>query len=134
MAIKFLQTPDESDDSIRFQMIERLKVYFFGGIVLFASFGMGKRPTGFYFWNLTVRRIAFRSKLCSALFLPGWLLSLSEMLTETVRRGVHDFTSFGLAIIKSAAPWKELHHRLTRRKTSSRSESFAKKWIGLSGR
>ena len=42
MAIKFLQTPDESDDSIRFQMIERLKVYFFGGIVLFASFGMGE--------------------------------------------------------------------------------------------
>jgi hypothetical protein len=42
MAIKFLQTPDESDDSIRFQMIERLKVYLFGAIVLFASFGMGE--------------------------------------------------------------------------------------------
>ena len=42
MAIKFLQTPDERDDSILFQMIERLKVYLFGAIVLFASFGMGE--------------------------------------------------------------------------------------------
>ena len=42
MAIKFLQIPDGSDDSRRFQLIERLKVYFFGVIVLFASFGMGE--------------------------------------------------------------------------------------------
>jgi hypothetical protein len=55
-------------------------------------------------------------------------------MPDTVRRGVHDLTSFGLAIIKSAAPWKKLHHQLTLRKTSSRSESFAKRWIGLSGR
>jgi len=41
MGIKFVQTPDESDDSIPFQMVERLKVYLFGAIVLFASFGMG---------------------------------------------------------------------------------------------
>jgi hypothetical protein len=36
MAIKFLQTPDGSDDSIRFHPIERLKGYLFGTIVLFA--------------------------------------------------------------------------------------------------
>ncbi len=42
MAIKFMQTPDRSDDSLRFQLIERLKVYLFGTIVLFASFGMGE--------------------------------------------------------------------------------------------
>ena len=42
MAIKFLQTPEERDDSIRSQMTERLKVYLFGAIVLFASFGMGE--------------------------------------------------------------------------------------------
>ena len=42
MAIKFLQTPDGSDDSIRFHLIERLKSYLFGAIVLFASFGMGE--------------------------------------------------------------------------------------------
>jgi hypothetical protein len=42
MAIKFVQTPDGSDDSIRFQPMERLKVYMFGAIVLFASFGMGE--------------------------------------------------------------------------------------------
>jgi hypothetical protein len=42
MAIKFLQTSDRSDDSLRFQLIERLKVYLFGTIVLFASFGMGE--------------------------------------------------------------------------------------------
>ena len=42
MAIKFLQTADRSDDSLRFQLIERLKVYLFGTIVLFASFGMGE--------------------------------------------------------------------------------------------
>jgi hypothetical protein len=33
MAIKFLQTADRSDDSLRFQLIERLKVYLFGTIV-----------------------------------------------------------------------------------------------------
>jgi hypothetical protein len=42
MTIKFLQTPVGCDDSIRFHLIERLKVYFFGAIVLFASFGMGE--------------------------------------------------------------------------------------------
>jgi hypothetical protein len=42
MAIKFGQTPDGNDDSTRFQLIERLKVYLFGAIVLFASFGMGE--------------------------------------------------------------------------------------------
>jgi hypothetical protein len=42
MAIKFMQTLDRSDDSLRFQLIERLKVYLFGTIVLFASFGMGE--------------------------------------------------------------------------------------------
>jgi hypothetical protein len=30
MAINFLQTPDGSDDSIRFLLIERLKGYLFG--------------------------------------------------------------------------------------------------------
>ena len=42
MVIKFVQTADGSDDSIRFQLIERLKVYLFGALVLFASFGMGE--------------------------------------------------------------------------------------------
>jgi hypothetical protein len=42
MVIKLMQTPDGSDDSMRFQLIERLKVYSFGAIVLFASFGMGE--------------------------------------------------------------------------------------------
>lgn len=42
MAIKFMQTSDGSDDSVRFQLIERVKVYLFGVIVLFASFGMGE--------------------------------------------------------------------------------------------
>jgi hypothetical protein len=42
MAIKFLQTAEGNDDSMRFQLIERMKVYLFGAIVLFASFGMGE--------------------------------------------------------------------------------------------
>ena len=42
MAIKFLQTQAASDESISFQPVERLKVYLFGAIVLFASFGMGE--------------------------------------------------------------------------------------------
>ena len=42
MAINFVRTRDGSDDSVRFQPIERLKVYFFGATVLFASFGMGE--------------------------------------------------------------------------------------------
>src|ERR1700721_3779125 len=42
MVIKIMQSPDGSDDSIRFQLIERVKVYLFGAIVLFASFGMGE--------------------------------------------------------------------------------------------
>ena len=42
MAIKFAQAADGSDDSIRVQLIERLKVYLFGAIVFFASFGMGE--------------------------------------------------------------------------------------------
>ena len=40
--MNFLPTPDGSDDSIRFQPIERLKVYLFGVTILFASFGMGE--------------------------------------------------------------------------------------------
>jgi hypothetical protein len=42
MSIKFAQTPDGEDDSARFQLVERMKVYLFGAIVLFASFGMGE--------------------------------------------------------------------------------------------
>jgi hypothetical protein len=42
MAINFVRTRDGSDESIRFQPMERLKVYLFGATVLFASFGMGE--------------------------------------------------------------------------------------------
>jgi hypothetical protein len=42
MAINSARTPDGSDDSVRFQQMERLKVYLFGATVLFASFGMGE--------------------------------------------------------------------------------------------
>jgi len=42
MAINFVRIFDGSDDSIRFQPMERLKVYLFGATVLFASFGMGE--------------------------------------------------------------------------------------------
>src|SRR5271169_4806912 len=42
MAINSVRTRDGSDDSIRFQPMERLKVYLFGATVLFASFGMGE--------------------------------------------------------------------------------------------
>ncbi len=42
MPMNFLQTPDGNDDSIRFQPIERVKVYLFGITILFASFGMGE--------------------------------------------------------------------------------------------
>jgi hypothetical protein len=42
MAINVVPAPDGSDDSLRFQPIERLKVYLFGATVLFASFGMGE--------------------------------------------------------------------------------------------
>lgn len=40
--MNFLRTHEGSDDSTRFQPMERLKVYLFGGTVLFASFGMGE--------------------------------------------------------------------------------------------
>jgi hypothetical protein len=42
MAIKFVRTRDGGDGSLRFQPMERLRVYFFGATVLFASFGMGE--------------------------------------------------------------------------------------------
>ena len=42
MASNFVRTRDGSDDSVRFQATERLKVYLFGVTVLFASFGMGE--------------------------------------------------------------------------------------------
>jgi hypothetical protein len=42
MAINFVRTRDGSDDSLRFQPLERLKVYFFGITVLFAALGMGE--------------------------------------------------------------------------------------------
>jgi hypothetical protein len=42
MAIKFVRTAVGGDDSVRFQPMERLKVYFFGATVLFASLGMGE--------------------------------------------------------------------------------------------
>jgi hypothetical protein len=42
MKINFLPTREGSDDPTRFQPMERLKVYLFGGTVLFASFGMGE--------------------------------------------------------------------------------------------
>jgi hypothetical protein len=42
MAINFEWTRNGSNDSIRFQPMERLKVYSFGATVLFASFGMGE--------------------------------------------------------------------------------------------
>jgi hypothetical protein len=42
MAINFMRERDGRGDSMRFQPMERLKVYSFGAIVLFASFGMGE--------------------------------------------------------------------------------------------
>jgi hypothetical protein len=42
MAINFVRASGESDDSIQFLPIERLKVYLFGVTILFASFGMGE--------------------------------------------------------------------------------------------
>ncbi|HYW37009.1 MAG TPA: hypothetical protein VE957_02770 [Terriglobales bacterium] len=42
MAINFVRKRDGSDDSLRFQPMERLKVCLFGATVLFASFGMGE--------------------------------------------------------------------------------------------
>jgi len=42
MATDFVRTRDGSDDSIRFQPMEHLKVHLFGATVLFASFGMGE--------------------------------------------------------------------------------------------
>lgn len=42
MAIKFVRTRDGGDGSLRFQPMERLRVYFFGATVLFASLGMGE--------------------------------------------------------------------------------------------
>jgi hypothetical protein len=42
MAINFSRTQNGSNDSIHLQPMERLKVYLFGAIILFASFGMGE--------------------------------------------------------------------------------------------
>ena len=42
MAMNVVRTRDGIDHSIRFQLMERLKVYLFGVTVLFASFGMGE--------------------------------------------------------------------------------------------
>jgi len=42
MAIDIERTRDGNEDSIRFLPMERLKVYFFGVTVLFASFGAGE--------------------------------------------------------------------------------------------
>lgn len=42
MAINLVRTFTGSDDSIRSQAVERLKVYLLGATVLFASFGMGE--------------------------------------------------------------------------------------------
>jgi hypothetical protein len=41
MAINSVRAHDRTD-SMRFQLMERLKVYLFGATVLFASFGMGE--------------------------------------------------------------------------------------------
>ena len=134
MVIKFGQTSDGSDDSISFQPVERLKVYLFGAIVLFASFGMGETVYRLLFSEFDGPRTAFPSKLYSDWLLPGWQLSSSEIFTETVRSGEQDLTSYGLAIIRSAAHWKESLRWPIRRKISSRSESSARRLTGLSGR
>jgi hypothetical protein len=42
MAINVVWVRDRGDDSLRFQPMERLKVYLLGATVLFASFGMGE--------------------------------------------------------------------------------------------
>ena len=42
MAINFVRIREASDNSLRFQPMERLKVCIFGTTVLFASFGMGE--------------------------------------------------------------------------------------------
>jgi hypothetical protein len=42
MAINFAHTYGGNTDSTRFAPVERLKVYSFGAMVLFASFGMGE--------------------------------------------------------------------------------------------
>jgi hypothetical protein len=104
MVIKFMQTPDGSDDSIRFQLIERLKVYSFGVIVLFASFGMGE----------TVYRLLFS-------------------VFDGAKDRIPIEAVFGFAFAWLATKFVGDVYR-NRKETSSRSESSAKRWTGLSGR
>ncbi|MGA9392280.1 MAG: hypothetical protein WBV69_17770 [Candidatus Sulfotelmatobacter sp.] len=42
MAVQFARAPEGKEDTLRFQPMERLIVFSFGAIVLFASFGMGE--------------------------------------------------------------------------------------------
>jgi hypothetical protein len=53
MAINVVRTPDGSDDSIRFQPMERLKVYLFGQPYCLLRLGWVKRSIDSCFQNLT---------------------------------------------------------------------------------
>jgi hypothetical protein len=107
MAINFVRARDGSYASMRFQPMERLKVYLFGATVLFASLGWVKRSIDSCFQSLKEQPIVFRLRCCLVWYLPGSPLSSSQVFTEIAKRGAQGSTSFGLGIIKYEALWKE---------------------------
>ena len=122
MAINFVQTLDGNDDSIRFQPMERLKVYLFGATVLFASFGMGEAVYRLLFseFDGATDRIPVEGLFGLVLAWPP--LSSSAAFTEIARRGAPASTSFWLGIIKYEALWKGSLRSPTHRETNNRSE------------
>jgi len=106
MVIKFVRIHDGGDDSLRIQPMERLKVYFFGATVLFASFGMGEAVYRLLFseFDGATDRIPIEA-LFGLVF--AWLAIKfvgDAYRNRKQRRARLNF--IWLAIIKSAALWK----------------------------
>jgi hypothetical protein len=107
MAINFVRTLDGSDDSIRFQPMERLKVYLFGATVLFASFGMGEAVCRLLFSEFDGGTDRIPVEVLFGLVF-AWLATKfggGVYRNRKERRGAPGSTSFGLGIIKYEMLW-----------------------------
>jgi hypothetical protein len=107
MAINFVRTLDGSDDSIRFQPMERLKVYLFGATVLFASFGMGEAVYRLLFSEFDGATDRIPVEVLFGLVFAWLATKFGAAFTEIARRGAPGSTPFGLGIIKYEMLWKD---------------------------
>ena len=122
MATNSVRTSDGSNDSIRFQPMERLTVYLFGATVLFASFGMGEAVYRILFSDFDGTTDRIPVEVLFGLVFAWLAIKFVGGVYRNRKERSARLNFIWLGIIKYEALWKESLRSLTHRETNNRSE------------